>query len=124
MKLLITGSRTASVGMLSYARKVVARAKELGWTVLVGDAPGIDAAVIEECDLLEVPVLVYGANGKMRHQTKTGTNVACLGSYTDRDRIMVEACDICMAIWNGSSRGTVTNYEAAKALGKEVHLYK
>jgi hypothetical protein len=124
-KLLITGSRNASERMLAYARKVVLRAKELEWTIIVGDAPGVDAEVIKACDELGVEVQVHGAYGKMRRQTKTGTNVAHLGkTYSERDLAMVELCDICMAIWDGSSRGTKATYDIAKQMGKEIHLYQ
>jgi len=121
-KILITGSRQAGQSMISYARKCVERAKEIGASIVVGDAPGIDAAVIKACDEMNVPVIVYGAYGKLRNKSKTGTNLSHSGNYSERDRVMVELCDTCMAIWNGSSRGTKATYEMAKRAGKTAHL--
>jgi hypothetical protein len=120
--LLITGSRSASPEMLDYARRVVARTKEKAWKIIVGDADGIDGAVIQACDDLGVPVTVYGAYTKMRRRTRSGENVALPGSYPARDRHMATLCTCCIAIWNGQSRGTMNPYRAARALGKQAWL--
>lgn len=122
MRLLITGSRDASDQMLGYATKAVQRAKDLGWTIVVGDAPGVDTAVINACDRMGVPVEVHGAYGRIRNGTQTGTNTAHEGPYRDRDRIMVELCDACLAVWNGYSPGTRKTFEYANGLGKRVKV--
>ena len=120
MRLLIAGSRDASDHMLGYAARIVQRAKELDWTIVVGDAPSVDTVVINACDQMGVPVEVHGAYGRMRNGTQTGTNTAHEGPYRDRDRIMVELCDACLAVWNGYSPGTRKTFEYAKRLGKRV----
>ncbi len=122
MKLLITGSRKATPEMLAYALKAVARAKERGWQVVVGDAAGVDASVIDACDELGVPVEVHGAYGRIRNRTKTGKNIVQKCNYAARDRIMAEACEACLAVWNGQSGGTRTTLECAGELGKTVWL--
>ena len=122
MKLLITGSRDATPGMIEYTKKVVDRANKLGWFIIVGDAPGIDWMVIVHCDLLGVPVEVHGAYNKMRNSTSTGKNSTHDCSYPLRDLIMADLCDRCMAIWNGKSKGTMITYKAVTALGKPVDL--
>src|SRR5579859_5254845 len=58
--LLICGSRIATPQMLELARRVVQRASELGWTILVGDAAGIDAEVICACESLKLPAKCFG----------------------------------------------------------------
>lgn len=45
--LLICGSRAATPVMLEYARRCVERAYHQGWSLIVGDAIGIDAAVAQ-----------------------------------------------------------------------------
>lgn len=50
--LLISGSRAATPNMLDYARRAVARAYALGWTIIVGDAVGVDQAVAEAATAL------------------------------------------------------------------------
>ena len=122
-KLLITGSRDASDRMLAYARSLVGRAKELGWSVVVGDAAGIDAVVIAEADRMGVPVEVHGGYSKIRNVTTTGSNVKHDAGYPERDKIMAGICDMCIGVWNGKSRGTKITVDAAAALGKTTHLY-
>jgi len=117
-RLLITGSRGTTTAMLEYARQVVAEAKAKGWTIIVGDAAGVDAAVITECDRLNVPVIVHGAFENMRRRTTTGTNTATMGSFTARDRLMVERSSFCVAIWDGRSKGTRYTFKYARHLGR------
>ena len=124
MKLLITGSREASQRLLHLAYKAVERCKKLGWEIIVGDAPGIDSAVIRACDDLGVPVEVHGAYNKIRNATKTGENVTHNTSYPGRDRIMASKCDQCLALWNGKSRGTKITFELVEMLGKKVNVIK
>jgi len=50
--LLISGSRAATPAMLDYARRAVARAYSLGWTIVVGDAVGVDSAVAKAATAL------------------------------------------------------------------------
>ena len=117
-RLLISGSQQATQVMRDFARRAVERAQQKGWSIIVGDAEGIDAVVIETCDRSGVPVEVHGAKGRMRRQTQTGKNIVHPEGYFDRDRSMAEACACCLAVWNGRSRGTRYTFEAAKALGR------
>jgi hypothetical protein len=117
-KLLISGSQQATQAMRDYARRAVERAHQKGWSIIVGDAEGIDAVVMESCDRLGVLVEVHGAKGKMRRRTQTGKNIVHPEGYFDRDRSMAEACTCCLAVWNGRSRDTRYTFEAAKALGR------
>lgn len=124
-KLLITGSREATQEMLAYAREAVRRAKSLLWEVVVGDATGVDQAVIEECDRLGVPVTVHGGYDKVRIRTATGQNIAHPGSYPDRNWKMVESLspgDHCLAIWDGYSRGTRITFQRAKLAGVQTYV--
>ena len=122
MLLLITGSRDISESGLSYARRVVACAKETGDEIIVGDAPGVDAAVMDECDRLGVPHTVVGAYKRLRNTTATAKTVILWGGYPARDHWMAERCDACLAIWNGYSRGTKHTHDYAEALGKKAWL--
>jgi hypothetical protein len=108
--------------MKAFAVRCVARAKELEWSIVVGEADGIDATVIAECDRIGVPVEVHGAYGKLRHQSKFGQNIAHDCSYPGRDHIMAGLCDVCQAVWDGKSRGTKLTYDIALELGKKAHI--
>ena len=122
MKVLITGSRETTLEARCYVRRVVVRAKHTGNEIIVGDAPGIDSEVIEWCDRLGVRVTVYGGYCKVRNATKIGKNVKLDMIYPNRDKYMAGLCDLCIAVWNGKSRGTRYTYEAANAMGKEAHI--
>ena len=119
-KILITGSRDATSAMLAAARKVVQQIAAENGVLIVGDAPGIDAEAIREADKLGVQVFVYGAYRRMRHSTKNGRNTPLSCSYTERDRVMAEECDVCVAIWDGTSNGTRITSHYAQSLGKPV----
>ena len=59
--LLIAGSRDATPEMLEYARRVVRRAHDKGYMIVVGDNPkGVDYAVVRECCRLQAKVIVCG----------------------------------------------------------------
>lgn len=124
--ILVTGSRAAQPCMLAQARRLVERAQRSAHhiTLLVGDAPGVDAAIIAACDELGVSVEVYGANCTFRHYTRTGENIPVGGGYLTRDYVMAAACDQCFAIWDGGSRGTRLTFQQAIRLGKPVTIYR
>ena len=121
-KLLITGSRECDQVMIEYTIKLVTRADTLDWEIIVGDAPGVDKIVIRAADLLGVTIEVVGAYKKIRNATRFGLNTSLDMSYPERDVYMAERCDWCVAVWNGQSRGTMITYNAARKLGKKVHI--
>jgi hypothetical protein len=121
--LLIVASRDSTPAALDLARALVAEAGRRGWRVIVGDAYGVDAAVIDECDWQGVPVEVHGAYGRLRRRTIGGENVVHAGGYAARDREMVERCDYCVAVWNGESDETQETVEYARERGKRVKVY-
>ncbi len=121
-RLMITGSRHATSAMLVTARKAVQRAHELGFAILVGDAPGIDAAVVAECNRLSVRYACVCVAGKGRNQEANMVVKAPVASYTERDRWMVTRADRVLAIHNGRSRGTLAAYRYALAVHKPADL--
>jgi hypothetical protein len=121
-KLLITGSRDASKKMLEYAYKLICIAEQKGWSVIVGDANGIDAYVIAQCDIKSIPVEVHGAYNILRHSSIQRNNITHPCTYPVRDQLMAELCDVCVGIWNGTSRGTKMTVDFARKLGKKTYL--
>jgi len=127
MRFLITGSRDASKSMLSKADEVVAWCAKEGHSLIVGDAPGVDRRVRQQALVNKVPVKVYGAYGKIREPGIGGNwekRFYTKGTYPERDIVMARECDMCVAVWNGTSRGTKITFEAARRLGKIVHVRK
>ena len=84
-------------------------------------APGVDAHVRVCAEALSVPTTVYGAYSRLRGQRRSHEQVVVVPEdYTVRDRLMAQACDLCVAVWNGRSRGTRSTFEHARRLGKRV----
>lgn len=120
-RLLITGSRLASAEMLRYAQRLVDYANEREWSIVVGDAEGVDAMVIDECLTTGIDYTVYGITPEPRN----GPNmhyVRVSGNFLTRDRTMVQHADRVMAIWNGVSRGTKYTYDYAIKRGLKAEL--
>src|SRR5512145_2703491 len=102
--LLIAGSRYATREALDYARRVVRRAHQLGYTIVVGDNPkGVDMAVVQECRRLKARALVVGVtnrprNGgcphgsyvKVERDTYRAAGGHLFDRYHERDRYMVD----------------------------------
>jgi hypothetical protein len=107
--------------MLAKVEEVVQWVKRQGHTLVVGDAPGVDAHARLCAEVLEVPTTVYGAYGKLRGRQRGNEQVVVVPEeYTVRDRLMAQRCDLCVAVWNGRSRGTRSTFEHARRLGKRV----
>ncbi len=126
---LITGSREWSERdrklMLEKVSHVVEWCLIEGHTLIVGDAEGVDIQVQRESILFGVTCWVYGAYGRYRHLAdKSMAADYDFVSYPHRDREMARICDICVAVWNGTSRGTKITMDAAEKLGKRVIVRK
>lgn len=108
-RVYIAGSRQASDKMLTYACRVVAKAIERGWTIVVGDHPqGVDQAVVAEAKRLNyTDVIVVGIAEQARNGGVPAGRYLQIGhSYTERDQAMGRSSDRGLFIWNGSSPGT------------------
>lgn len=135
-RLLISGSRYATREAIHYARRVVRRAHELGYTILVGDNPkGVDMAVVQECRRLKANVIVVGVtNGPRNGGCAHGSYVKVdrdmyrsaggrlLDRYAVRDRYLADMAQRGVFIWNGQSAGTKAGHAYMAGRGKETHL--
>jgi len=134
--LMIAGSRYSTREALEYARRIVLRAHQLGYTIIVGDNPkGVDMAVVQECCHLNVNVLVVGITNfprnrgcphgsyvKIERDIYRAAGGYLLDHYHTRDRWMVDSATLGMFIWNGDSQGTKTGYDYMLSRHKEAHL--
>ena len=134
--LMIAGSRYSTREALVYARRVVQRAHQLGYTIIVGDNPkGVDMTVVQECRRLKAKVLVVGItnfprNGgcshgryvKIERDTYQAAGGYLLDGYHTRDRWIADNANVGMFIWNGDSQGTKTGYDYMLSRHKEAHL--
>lgn len=134
--IMIAGSRYTSYAALNYARRVVRRAHQLGYVIIVGDSPkGVDMAVVQECRRLKAKVLVVGVTNKPRNggcphgnyvrverDTYRAAGGQLLDRYQVRDRWMVDNAQRGIFIWNGESRGTKLGYDYMVSRKKAAHL--
>src|SRR2546430_14015334 len=94
MKVLMTGSREASPAMLAKVEEVVLWVKRQGHTLLVGDAPSVDAHVRGCAEALLVPTTVYGAFGRLRGRRRSQEQVVVVPeAYAVRDRRRGQRCN-------------------------------
>ena len=135
-QIMIAGSREATPQMLQYARRVVQRAHEKGYTVIIGDNPnGVDMAVVRECRRLRTKIIVAGVHNRPRnggcwhgsyvkvaHDLYRGMGGRSLNRYTVRDRWLVDNANLGIFIWDGRSPGTKQGHDYMVERGREAHL--
>jgi hypothetical protein len=117
--------------MLESAVAIVAKVWFYGDTLLVGDALGVDAAVVKAAEGLRLGYQCYGIDNAPRNGANNYINVSPMlqlrhysaqRRFQMRDFYMVENADVVICIWNGKSRGTRVVYDYATQQGKTVYL--
>lgn len=131
MKIFIAGPRAVS----KLNTKVTDKLKSIAdnnYTVLVGDANGIDKTVQKFYnDRGYEKVIVYVSGERVRNnignwETKNievNDNVKGFDFYTVKDKEMAKQSDYGLMIWNGKSRGTFNNIINLISFKKTVLLY-
>jgi len=113
MKLIIAGTRTASVEDLEQAvilyRDVIKRASE----IVSGGARGTDTHGFDWAWANGIPVKSFVANWA-KYGKKAGPF---------RNMEMAKYADELLAVWDGKSRGTQHMLRVMKVYGKPIHLY-
>lgn len=111
MKVAIVGSRhfTAPDRVVEYVRSLPPRA-----SIITGSASGVDAAATRAAREKRIPVQVMPASfDELGDASKAAA----------RNQRLVDACDVLVAFWDGSSKGTRATVERALDSGKEVHVF-
>ena len=111
MRVAIVGSRHFSdlsrVG--EYVKSLPPRA-----SIITGSASGVDASATKAAREKGIPVQVMPASlDEMADASKSAA----------RNQRLVDSCDVLVAFWDGSSKGTRTTVERALDSGKEVHVF-
>lgn len=101
-------------------------------TVLVGDARGVDS-LVQQCfaDLNYRNVIVYASDGRARNNigkweilnVPAGEKTKGFDFYACKDLKMAEDADYGFLIWNGKSKGTLSNMVNLVKLNKRVLVY-
>ena len=111
MKLAIVGSR--GYHNLEAVRQCV-REQERSTVIVSGGASGVDSTAVDEAKRLAMAYEVH-----LPDWNKHGKAAGPI-----RNRAIIEAADEVVAFWDGSSRGTRSSIEIAKALCKPLKVYQ
>ena len=111
MRVAIVGSRRFSepARVSDYVNALPPRA-----SIITGSASGVDAAATKAARAKGIPVQVMPASFD---------EMADAGRAAARNQRLVDACDVLVAFWDGSSKGTRATVERALDSGKEVHVF-
>ena len=85
-----------------------------GSSLVTGSASGVDAAATKAARDRDIPVRVLPASFDELGEP---------GKAAERNQRLVDACDVLVAFWDGSSKGTRATVERALDSGKEVHVF-
>lgn len=111
MRIAIVGSRHfgAPDRVADYVKSLPPRA-----SIVTGSASGVDAAATKAARDRGIPVQVMPASFE---------ELADASKAAARNQRLVDACDVLVAFWDGSSKGTRATVERALDSGKEVHVF-
>jgi predicted Rossmann fold nucleotide-binding protein DprA/Smf involved in DNA uptake len=85
-----------------------------GASILTGSASGVDAEATKAARAKGIPVQVIPASFD---------ELADASKSVARNQRLIDACDVLVAFWDGSSKGTRNTIERALDSGKEVHVF-
>ncbi len=131
MKVFIGGPRAIS----KLSSEVVTRIDNIinnRYTILVGDANGIDKAVQNYCAEKKYNnVKVFASNGKARNnigqwdivEVEINENIKGFDFYAAKDLAMAKEADYGFMVWNGKSKGTLNNIINMVLLDKKILVY-
>jgi predicted Rossmann fold nucleotide-binding protein DprA/Smf involved in DNA uptake len=85
-----------------------------GSSIITGSASGVDAAATRAARAKGIPVQVIPASFD---------ELADASKSAARNQRLIDACDLLVAFWDGSSKGTRNTVERALDSGKEVHVF-
>jgi NADP-dependent 3-hydroxy acid dehydrogenase YdfG len=111
MRVAIVGSRRFSEPsrVSDYVNALPPRA-----SIITGSASGVDAAATKAARTKGIPVQVIPASFD---------ELADASRSAARNQRLIDACDVLVAFWDGSSKGTRATVERAMDSGKEVHVF-
>lgn len=111
MKVAIVGSRrfAAPDRVTEYVKGLPANA-----SIITGSASGVDAAATRAARERGLAVQVLPASFE---------ELADPGKAAARNQRLVDACDVLVAFWDGSSKGTRATVDRALDSAKEVHVF-
>ena len=112
MRIAIVGSRRFSEPerVSEYVNSLPPRA-----SIITGSASGVDAAATKAARARGIAIQVMpAAFDELVDSRKSDA----------RNQRLVDACDVLVAFWDGTSKGTRNTVERALDAGKEVHVFR
>lgn len=101
--------------------------------IVVDDAFGVDAFIVQAALQLEASLWIYGVNNRWRNtqdlvltdRVELISTSATPGKamYIARDKLLAESVDVMYAVWNGHSRGTMHTLRFARDAGALCFLW-
>ena len=83
-------------------------------SIITGSASGVDAAATKAARAKGIAVQVIPASfDELADPKKSGV----------RNQRLIDACEVLVAFWDGTSKGTRKTVERALDSGKEVHVF-
>jgi len=111
LRVAIVGSRRFSepTRVIDYVNALPPRA-----SIITGGASGVDAAATKAARAKGIAIQVIPASFD---------ELADAARAAARNQRLVDACDVLVAFWDGSSKGTRATVDRALDSGKEVHVF-
>ncbi len=111
MRVAIVGSRRYSEPsrVTEYVNALPPKA-----SIITGSASGVDAAATRAARAKGIPVQVIPASFE---------ELANVSMSAARNQRLIDACDVLVAFWDGTSTGTRVTIDRALDSGKEVHVF-
>jgi hypothetical protein len=130
-KVFIAGSRQIT-RLPAEVKSRVETMIDKGFQILVGDANGADKAVQSYLAEKAYPnVLVHCMEGHCRnnvghwptHEVPAPKGARGFDFYSAKDRVMADAAEYGLMLWDGKSKGTINNVVNLSREGKPVVVY-
>ncbi|MEM1170130.1 MAG: hypothetical protein AAGJ08_13885 [Cyanobacteria bacterium P01_H01_bin.35] len=121
-KVLICGSRSVTA-LPDEVCKTLDKIIAFQVNILIGDADGVDRLVQKYLHSKRYrKVTVYYAKSGLRSNIGKWTSIRVAGNYIDRDKLMCDKANWCVAVHKGNSRGTKRNIESFKPEAVKVFI--
>lgn len=111
-KLAVVGSRT--ITDYNFVKGLLDKQKDNISHIISGGAKGVDTLAEQWANENDIPVIVFKAEWG-----KYGKRAGFI-----RNNEIIKKCDVCLAIWDGKSKGTQHSINLAKSMNKKLLVVK
>lgn len=124
-KLLLMGSSAFKSNQLPIEiKEKIDEAIERGMTIIVGEAHGAGRLYQDYLNAKGYRNVIVGHVVRMRYNVGNWKDVQYGKNLKERERKMIDDCDLAVVIWMNSSGVIAENLELLKRIGKPTFLYE